>query len=404
MTHVLDAAQRAKLLTPGVERLLTATRAAGGEARIVGGAVRDVLLGRMVGDIDLATTLSPEEMMKALAQDNIKTVPTGLAHGTITAAVDHIGYEITTLRQDVITDGRHAQIAFTDNWREDAARRDFTFNALYVDAEGKLYDYFGGIADAKAGWVRFIGKAQDRIQEDVLRILRFFRFTAYLGQVAPDAEALLACHENAPLVPRLSSERIAREVIKLLAAENPSPAWRLMGDAGVTRAFLPEALDIGRLDSLLETEKKYGESSSPWVRLAALLPQDPAVAASVATRLKFSRRDSDRLSLLAKLPALLQDADTPAAMRRVVYGYGQELCRAAVFLKVGNISEARATIDTWESPVFPVRGEDIVKLGIPVGRHIGEVLRAIEAWWIAGDFRASREACLAQARDGGKNH
>jgi poly(A) polymerase len=371
---------------------------------VVGGAVRDALLGRKVGDIDLATTLPPEHVMDILAKAGFKTVPTGIAHGTITAVVDHIGYEITTLRRDVETDGRHAQVAFTDNWREDAARRDFTFNALYVDAERNLYDYFNGVEDAKAGRVRFIGDARARIREDVLRILRFFRFYAFFGKGDADAEALAACRELANLIPNLSAERIAHEFTKLLAAENPLPALQLMNDCGVTRQFLPEVSDLSRLYALLETEKRYGIAPMALVRFAATLPSDGKIASAVAARLKLSNRDAETLRGLAELPNLLRDNRTPAALRRMINQYGKENCRAAMLLNGREISDALATIAAWESPVFPIKGEDIVKLGLPQGPRIGEILRAVEKWWISGDFRADRTACLEQARQYGKNH
>ena len=394
MTQALSSAQQTQIVTPAVLRIMNALRDAGGEARIVGGAVRDVLLGRKVGDIDLAANMPPEQVMEILKKQRIKTVPTGLAHGTITAVVDHVGYEITTLRRDVETDGRHAQVAFTDDWREDAGRRDFTLNALYVDAAGQLYDTFGSIEDAQAGHVRFIGDAQARIREDVLRILRFFRFTAWFGTGDADATGLAACAELASLIPRLSVERIAREVLKLLAAENPVAVWQLMNTSGVTPYFLEEAKDTARLQALVDNEKQHNEPPDALVRLAALLPQEEAVVAKIAARLKLSKRESERLCILAKLPAFLAHT----VLRRAVYIYGTENCRAAVFLVGKDIAAALPVIAAWENPVFPIKGEDIVKQGIPASPRIGEILRTVEEWWITGDFRAGRAACLDYAR------
>ena len=395
MTQSLDNSQRAQILTPAVQRLLTALREAG-EARVVGGAVRDVWVGRKVGDIDLATTLPPERVMEILAKAGIKTAPTGLAHGTITAIIDHIGYEITTLRRDVETDGRHAQIAFTDDWREDAARRDFTMNALYIDAEGRLYDYFDGAADAEKGRVRFIGDARARIREDVLRILRFFRFYAFFGKGEAEKEAVAACFELAPMIPHLSAERIARETAKLLTAENPLGAWRLMVESGVTQHFLPEASRLARLRDLLETEKRHRVAPVAWVRLAALVPQEEKIAVSIAERLRLSKREAEVLRVLALLPSMLRGK--PAALRGAIHDYGVEACRAAILLNGENIGENFGVIDAWENPVFPIKGEDIVRLGIPAGPRIGEILRGVETWWREGDFRADRKACLEQAR------
>jgi poly(A) polymerase len=333
--------------------------------------------------------------MEILARQGVKTVPTGLAHGTVTAVVDHAGYEITTLRRDVATDGRHAQVAFTDDWRADAARRDFTFNALYLDAEGRLYDYFGGADDAASGHVRFIGDARARIAEDVLRILRFFRFYAWFGKGGADAEGLAACRELAHLMPRLSAERVARETLKLLAAENPLPAWSLMCESGVAASFMPEARDLGRLQALLENEKRHREKPSALLRFAALLPEDEAVAASVAARLRLSRRDGEALGALAKLPGLLRGVSDAAGLRRLLYVYGAENCRAAAFLAGVRIAESLAVIGAWENPVFPLKGEDLVKRGVAAGPRVGEILRELEKEWIDGDFRAGREACLA---------
>jgi poly(A) polymerase len=395
VTTTLDKKQLSQILTPNVRRIMTVLNTAG-ETRVVGGVVRDVLRARKTGDIDLATTLPPERVMEILTPLGFKTVPTGLEFGTVTAVTDHIGFEITTLRRDVETDGRHATVAFTDDWRADAARRDFTFNALYVDSDGHLYDYFGGAEDAKSGHVRFIGDAQARIREDILRILRFFRFYALFGLGDADADAVAACNELADLIPSLSAERIAREIKKLLTAENPLPAWHLMTDCDVTSRFLPEATDLARLQKLLDAEQEHSAPTSEWVRLAALLPQDENIAAAVATRLKLSKHTLETLRVLAKLPALLHGNLAPAALRRLIYKYGADDCRAAVLLGGEKIAPALATLAAWESPVFPVKGEDIVKLGIPAGPRVGKILRAAEEWWIASDFRADRAAVLEQ--------
>lgn len=403
MTQVFDKKQQEKILTPGVLRLMQALAAGSGEARIVGGAVRDVLLGRKAGDIDLATNLPPGRVMDILSQQGIKTVPTGFAHGTVTAVIDHAGYEITTLRRDVETDGRHAQVAFTDDWREDASRRDFTFNALYLDAAGNLFDYFGGAEDAVAGRVRFIGDAAARIREDVLRILRFFRFYAWFGKNEADAEGLAACRVLADLIPRLPAERITREILKLLEAPDPILAWRLMIENGVTRHFAPEATDLARLQALLQNEKHYHEPPSALVRFAALLPQDEKIMADLIARFKFSNRDGEKLSVLAKLPGLLRGHLDAISLRRLLYAYGAENCRAAVLLQGERIEEALATIAAWDNPVFPIKGEDIVKCGVPAGPRVGEILRAVENWWIEGDFHATRAACLEQAKKCEKN-
>ncbi len=389
---VLNKEQQNILLTPPVRRLI---QALDGKARVVGGAVRDVLMGCAVGDIDLATPLAPDKVMTALGAQDIKAVPTGIDHGTITAVLARTGYEITTLRQDVETFGRHARVEYTDDWRADAARRDFTMNALYVDAAGVLYDYVGGARDAEAGRVRFIGDARQRIKEDVLRILRFFRFYACFGKGAADREALAACRELAPLIPALSVERTARELLKLLAAGDPLPAVMLMGESGVISQVLPEATDFSRLKILLETERKYGAAPSSLRRLAALLPGDAARA--VAARLKFSNQDTKALGILAKLPERMEKACDPKALHALIYDYGKEMTRSAALFLGADTGAVLKEIELWEVPDFPLKGKDLLALGIPAGPHVGKILRAVEAWWRDRDFEGDREAALAQA-------
>jgi poly(A) polymerase len=390
--------QRAQVLTPDVQRLMTVLEKAGAEARVVGGAVRDALLGREVGDIDLATTLPPENVQEVLARAHIKSVPTGLAHGTITAVVNRKGYEITTLRKDVETDGRHARVVFTNDWQADAARRDFTLNALYTDASGVVYDYFDGAEDARRGCVRFIGNARARISEDVLRVLRFFRFYAYYGRGEADKDSYDACCELAPLLPKLSVERIAREFLKLLAASDPLPALRLMQKCGVLSHFLHEASSLDRLENLFHAEQKFGLVSAPLARMAALLPENESIARPIPQRLKFSKADAEALLVLVTLPKRLRDDFSVNAVHRMMYAYGADFCRNALLLNGGDISDVLAETATWTIPTFPIKGEDLLKLGILPGPGLGEILREVQDWWIDGDFRADRTACLAKAK------
>jgi poly(A) polymerase len=384
-----------QILTPPVLKIITALKEAG-ETRIVGGAVRDAVMQRAIGDIDMATTVLPQHMMEILPRHGIKCVPTGLAHGTITAVVDHVGYEITTLRRDVATDGRHATVAFTDDWQSDAARRDFTFNALSMDEAGKIFDYFNGINDALAGRVYFIGDADARIREDVLRILRFFRFNAWFGNTM-DETGLNACRANATLIPTLSAERVAKETLKLLAAPNPAPIWDIMLQNNIAQHISPNAINIQRLSSL--TQQNDG-----LLALAALLPEDETIAAATAARLKLSNKDTEALTSLAKLPALLRNSLTPLKVRPLLYRFGANICRRALPLTGENTTDAAQIIAAWENPLFPIRGEDLLRLGIPAGKQIGDILNTIENWWIAHDFRPSRADCLAQIPYIGKNH
>jgi poly(A) polymerase len=403
----LDPSQNPWMCVDGLVHIFDAIKAGGGEVRFVGGCVRDALFGKIVGDIDLAANLPPEKISEILKKAGLKISPTGLEHGTVTAIADHKGYEITTLRRDVETYGRKAKVEFTDDWQADAARRDFTMNALYADRNGTIYDYFNGREDLAKDHVRFIGKAEDRIKEDVLRILRFFRFYAYFGQGAADAEGLKACASLAHLLPQLSVERVWREVSKLLTAENPAPVWRLMSEQKILPHFLPEAIEVKRLENLIAAEKKFEARGVPLARLASLLPPDESAAVKVAQKLKMSKREADQLVLLTVLPSRLRGKLDPLPFRRVLYEYGAEACREAVLLLTANdpgldIETALAAAADWQKPVFPLQGADILKLGVKVGPKVGETLRAVEEWWIARDFRPTREECLAEAkRQGG---
>jgi poly(A) polymerase len=404
MKSRLDPAHEIWMQAEGLARVFAAIEGAGGTLRFVGGCVRDALLGRAVGDIDFACDLPPEKTSAALTSAGLKAAPTGVAHGTVTAVADHKGYEITSLRRDLETDGRRAKVEFTDDWKADAARRDFTINAIYADKDGALHDYFDGGNDLARGQVRFIGRAEDRIKEDVLRILRFFRFTAWFGKGAPDAGGLKACRDLALMLPQLSAERVWKEIAKLLAAENPAPVWRLMIENRITAQLLPEAVDIAELENLLFAEKRFAATAAPLTRLAALLPAEEETAVAVARALKMSNRESERLALLAVLPLRLAGKLDPQPFRRMLYDYGAEACIEAALLcaaddRSADIEAALAAASEWQKPVFPVQGADLLKLGIAPGPRLGEALHKTEEWWIARDFRPSREECLAFARD-----
>jgi poly(A) polymerase len=376
---------------PGLARLVAALGA--GNARIVGGAVRDTLLGIDTADIDLATPHDPRRVIELLEAAGIKAVPTGIDHGTITAVSSDEVYEVTTLRRDVTTDGRRATVAFTDDWREDAARRDFTINALYADpASGELYDYFGGIADLNARHVRFIGDPYRRIAEDHLRILRFFRFLARFGDIA-DPEGLQACTERANDLMALSRERIANELLRLLVAPRAVEVVALMIERGVLVPVLPEIADVARLADLAKREAEAAIAPDPIRRLAALLPADPIVAASVGARLKLSNKQRQRLES-AMLPA---DTDP----RALAYRLGTALAVDRLLLSGG---DAAAVCD-WTRPTLPMSGGQLVAKGLKAGPDVARTLRAIEDRWIAEEFPdAARVAAItdeevAQALD-----
>jgi poly(A) polymerase len=347
-----------------------------GETRLVGGAVRDTLSGQAVKDIDLATRLAPEEVLARLEKARIKAVPTGMAHGTITAILSSGPVEVTTLRRDVSTDGRRATIAYTDDWREDAARRDFTINALYADPEtGELFDYFGGADDLTAGQVRFIGEPLQRIAEDHLRILRFFRFHTRFGKGAPDPASLAACAARANDLMALSRERIADELVKLLAFPDPAGTVRLMLAHGIFAPVLPEIVSADGLTALIALE----DAPDPVRRLASLLPADRDRAGAVAKRLKLSKLATKRLVLAAgREPA---DVENPRAL---AYRVGLE--GAVDRLMLGGRAAALAELDGWTVPTFPLSGGAIVARGIKAGPEVARLLQATEAQWVAEGF------------------
>ncbi len=376
-------------------RVVRALTVADGAPRFVGGAVRDTALGRAVIDIDLGTPLKPEAVMERLTAAGIRAVPTGIAHGTVTAVTPKRSFEITTLRRDVETYGRHAKVAFDADWGADAQRRDFTMNALSLDARGVIYDYVGGLADLKAGRVRFVGDPATRIREDVLRLLRFYRFFAHYGKGSGDRAARAACHAAVPLLPTLSAERVAVETLKLLAALDPLPALRLMQADGVLKVLLPEAGGLIRLRRLVALEPQ----PDPIRRLAALVARDPA---AVAERLRLSGAQRDRLTaLLAKPAADLNGAR--AAQRRALYRWGPELYRDRLLLAAAARGVGRRRVapllrlaEGWRPPQFPLKGRDLVAAGIAPGPQIGKLLAALETWWIKGDFRATAAQCRAE--------
>jgi poly(A) polymerase len=383
------------LTASSTRAVMAALEAAGGPgcARFVGGCVRNALIGAPVDDIDIATTLKPEETDKAIRAAGLKAVPTGIAHGTVTAVTERTPFEITTLRRDVSTDGRNATVAFTDDWAEDAGRRDFRLNALYADADGQVFDPTGhGVADAEAGRIVFVGDPETRITEDYLRILRFFRFFAWYGRGEPDAAALEACRKLAPGMSRLSAERVSKELMKLLAAPDPRPAMAAMKAAGVLKQLLPEA-------SLALFDAAVGVSEDPVVRLMALFPAEAQVVRDVSARLRFANAARDRLvgSALADTVADLSMSD--AAARAAVYRHGSRAITDALRRRwieaPARGDDARRLIalaENWTSPRLPVGGRQVAKLGVEPGPETGRLLKAFEEGWIADDFPAEGHA------------
>ncbi len=374
------------LTSPATVAVFDALEAVGGPdcARFVGGSVRNALVGLPVDDFDIATRLKPEETMAALKRAGIKVVPTGLAHGTVTAVSGKKPYEITTLRRDVETDGRRAVVAFTDDWAEDAARRDFRLNALYADRTGAIFDPTGqGVADALAGRVVFVGDPRTRIEEDYLRILRFFRFYAWYGRTEPDPEGLAACAAHAEGLTRLSAERVSKELLKLLAAPDPRPAVHAMAQAGVLVSLLPAVADLTAFDAICAA------SEDAVLRLSVLLPDAPIVVAQIARGLRLSKAVERRLVEAAVGP--LDPAAAPRALRAMIYREGAQVVsdriqRGAALRPGSDPTAALILVDGWPVPRMPVGGRDLARLGLAPGPEHGRILKAFEAEWIAEDF------------------
>ncbi len=367
----------------GLDRLVEVL----GDARFVGGSVRDTLLGIPVSDVDLATPLAPGRVLELLKTAGIRAVPTGIDHGTITVVLESGPVEVTTLRRDVSTDGRRATVAFTDDWREDAARRDFTMNALYADPlTGEIFDYFGGLADLDARHVRFIGDPFKRIAEDHLRILRFFRFLARFGDQA-DPVGLDACTARAKDLMALSRERIRDELLKLLVARDAVRVVRLMIERGILEPVLPEIVSADLLAHLAERETATGILPDPIRRLAAVLPRDGAAADQIGARLKLSNAERKRLVAATGEPL---EAPKPLA-----YRLGRETALDRLLLSNRDIAQIEE-IKSWETPRLPLSGGALVARGLAKGPDVARALRAVEDRWIAEGFPGEeRAAALA---------
>lgn len=347
-----------------------------GNARYVGGAVRDTLLGIAVKDVDIATPLEPQAVMQRLKNSGIQAVPTGIEHGTVTAVLPHGPVEITTLRHDVTTDGRRATVAFASDWQDDAARRDFTINALYADpASGEIFDWFGGLSDLATRRVRFIGDPHQRIREDHLRILRYFRFQARFGSVPADAASESACAELAATLKGLSRERVGMEMMNLLSLADPAPTVARMAELGVLEVVLPEA-DVAALSALIEQEKQQAIAPDALRRLAALLPAEVPLAEAVASRFRLSGVQKKRLALAAARD------ESAAEARPLAYRLGIEAALDRLLIAGADAS----ALHDWAIPQFPLKGGEIVARGIKAGPDVARVLRQVENGWIAAGF------------------
>jgi poly(A) polymerase len=375
----MAASPGSPLADPAVQRLFTLLP----DARLVGGCVRDALAGKPGTDVDLATPQPPERVAAALAAAKIRAIPTGIAHGTVTALIDGRPFEITTLRRDVLTDGRHAEVSWTDDWREDAARRDFTINAMSLSRDGTLHDYFGGAADLRAGRVRFVGDAARRVAEDYLRILRFFRFQARYGVGQPDADALAAIRAGVSGIERLSAERVWSELKRILQAPDPTASVQLMAQTGVLAAAVPEGAAATGLAHL---------PPDPLLRTAAILTGDRA---AFAARLKLSLAETARLVALQGPPPRFVAEGDDADLRRQLAETEPEILIGRSLL-ARQEEAVRDRILAIPPPVFPLEGRDALAIGVPPGPAVGALLRKVRAWWLAGGCVADATVCRAE--------
>jgi poly(A) polymerase len=382
------------LVRPDTQRALAALSAAGHEARVVGGAVRNALLGEPVTDIDIATTATPEQVTAAALAAGLGAVPTGLAHGTVTVIADGAPFEVTTLREDVETFGRHARVAFTADWAADARRRDFMINALYCDRDGTVSDPLGGLDDLAARRIRFIGDARERIREDALRILRFFRFNARYGHGAPDAVGLAACAAERARLAHLSAERVRAELLKLLAAPGAAPAIATMFSHGFLVDVLGRAPRIGLLDRLVALDAATARPADPLLRLSVIAVAVEEDRDHLAARLRLSRAEHDELVIVDPRLMDLVALDT-AGQHRALYASGAERWRRLTLAGAAGAANAETLVawdnlhalpDRWPVPRFPLAGRDAIALGLAPGPQIGTLLADLEAEWIAEDF------------------
>lgn len=370
----------------GLKKVLTVLNDAYGGPRYVGGAVRDTLLGLPVSDVDIATALLPLEVIDRLEAGRIKAIPTGIVHGTVTAAIDGKNYEITTLRRDVATDGRRATVAFATDWREDAARRDFTINALYADPKsGEIFDYYDGLNDLAARRLRFIGDADQRIAEDFLRILRYFRFFARYGSGQVDVEALEACGKGAHGLTALSRERIAQELTRILALNDPVASVQLMIENGIFAPFLPELSNTAAhdLQRLVAREARCAQPISLPARFLALLTRDALAVDKVAARLKLSNKLREGFGRRLHAPAPLPDNICAIAFRADI-----DTARdvAMLYSTDSDLPPCLARLEKWDSPNLSIKGGALIAMGLPAGPMVAKTLQAIEAAWVSEEF------------------
>lgn len=407
MSETVTIKDAAFLTSRGLQQILSLLNCEGEEARIAGGAVRNALLGLDVNDIDIATTALPTEVTRRCEAIGIRVVPTGVDHGTVTAVIDGVPYEITTLREDIATDGRHATVTFGRDWQKDANRRDFTINGLYADQAGNVIDLVGGVADIRTKALRFIGDAEQRMREDYLRILRFFRFFAWYGHGRPDSNGIKASARLKDNLQELSAERVWAELKKLLCAPDPSRALLWMRQAGVLTAILPESekWGIDAVHGLIKAEAEFEWSVDALLRLEAIIPPQETKIIELAKRLRLSNTESERLLAWAKAKGAAPETTNKVLALELYRGEPQsvidrlKLALASSFEKadkkaISGILRQLHYARDWQRPVFPLSGADLLAEGIAAGPEVGKRLKALEEKWLASGFTLTKTQLL----------
>ena len=385
-------------------RLFRAVESHGGVLRFVGGAVRNALRGMGGSDLDLATDLSPDELVEACQESGLKTVPIGIKFGTVGVVINGKVLEVTSLRKDVKSDGRHSEVEFTTDWEIDASRRDLTINAVYADEKGNVFDYYNGISDLENGIVRFIGSPTVRIKEDYLRILRFFRFYSMFGKGEIDQKALTACVENKEGLRQLSAERIRDELSKILLTPQVVKVIKIMADNGILDTILPVPKNYDKLTFLIEMcNQEHWEPN--WLRrLYIVFEPDEALAENLANRLKLSKKDKMLFVSWAQHQPQTAEFLDEKSLLKLIYRYGKEFCYHKLILNlaaekkyINNLNEILEFINAAEIPLFPIRGRDLLEKGVAPNEKIGATLKLLENEWIESGFKMSREELLKKA-------
>lgn len=385
-------------------RLFRAVEAHGGVLRFVGGSVRNALKGIEASDIDLATDLAPDELVEACQEKGLRTVPIGIKFGTVGVVIENCIYEVTSLRKDIKTDGRHAVVEFTTDWEEDASRRDLTINAVYADEKGNVFDYYNGIEDMEKGIVRFIGNPNHRIKEDFLRILRFFRFYSIFGEGEIDAKALKACAENKDGIKNLSMERICDELKKIMVTPHVVKTLNIMFDYDILGSFLPRSENLDKLANLIRITDKLNVENKVLRRLFMLYLPGEELAENLANRFKLTKKQKEAFILLAKANPKIKEFLDDKSLLKLVYKYGKDFCRDKLLIQLAveykGLENLKAVLEKIESivvPIFPLRGKDLVPV-VSNPHHIGVLIEKLEETWIESNFEITREELLALAQ------